>query len=48
MIGDSKTEEKREWKLIKVHKDMYFLGFFFFFAARPFWSSGSFDPAVLE
>lgn len=31
MIGDSKTEEKGEWKLIKVHRDMYFLGFFFLF-----------------
>lgn len=36
MIGDSKAEEKREWKLIKVHKDMHFLGFFsFFFFLQP-------------
>lgn len=34
MIGDSKTEEEREWKLIKVHKDRYFLGFIFLQAAH--------------
>lgn len=37
MIGDSKTEEKREWRLIKVHKDMYFLGFFSSQTFLEFW-----------